>query len=111
MTIVIDIQKSNYSNCYYINYGFCVKEINGVKNPNISDCDIMGRFTNYMDNQIEYDFKLEKLEQEQLAISLNKNICNIITPVKESGIHKYFELYPEALKTARSNLKKFIEFL
>lgn len=43
--IVINIQKSNYDNSYYINYGFWVRVIHdNVDYPKITDSDIARRF-------------------------------------------------------------------
>ncbi len=43
--VVINLQKSNFDNSYYINYGFCVKDIhNDLQYPKNNECDITGRF-------------------------------------------------------------------
>lgn len=108
MIIMVNIQKSNYGNSYYINYGFCVKEINNISNPHISECDIMGRFVNYGDGKKAYDFELEKLSREQFIQSLDKNIYDFIFPVQKYGICKYFELYPRDIVAAKSRLRDYI---
>lgn len=70
MIIVINLQKSDFNNCYYINYGFCVKDIyNEIQYPKWNECDSISRFVDAM-NKDEY--RLDKLNAEELVMSLGK---------------------------------------
>ena len=110
LVIVINVQKSNFDDSYYVNYGFLIKDIHdNIENPKINDCDIVGRFINYVDDRIEYDFQLYTLSEDKLIESLDYNLNNIIAPVVNEGIKKYFELYPNAILSARRNLKEYLE--
>lgn len=41
MIIFINLQKSDFNNCYYINYGFCVKDIhNEIQYLNWNECNV-----------------------------------------------------------------------
>ena len=104
--IVIDTQKSNYDNSYYINYGFWVKAIhNNTDYPKITDCDIMGRFR---DNTTD-NFQLQNLDSNKLMECINSNLSDIIIPVINEGIPKYFDLFPRAICMAKLKLKTYLE--
>lgn len=104
--VVINLQKSNFDNSYYINYGFCVKDIhNDLQYPKSNGCDITGRFLNETNKDI---YQLDTMNAEELVMSLEKNIINIIVPVINGGISTYFELFPNAICRATLNLKKYL---
>lgn len=106
MIVLINLQKSNFDNSHYINYGFCVKDIhNDLQYPKINECDIIGRFSNETNKDI---YQLDTMNTEELVISLEKNILNCIVPVINEGISKYFELFPNAICRATLNLKKHL---
>lgn len=108
--IVVNTQKSNYDDSFYINYGFLLRTIHdNLDYPNISDCDIIGRFVNNTNDTTEFDFQLPMLVSDKLMECLNSNINNIIIPVINEGIKKYFKLFPKALFTAKRDLKEYLE--
>lgn len=72
--VVINLQKSNFDNSYYINYGFCVKDIhNDLRYPKNNECDITGRFLNETNKGI---YQLDTMNVEELGMSLlfNNNL-------------------------------------
>lgn len=104
--VVINLQKSNFDNGYYINYGFCVKDIhNDLQHPKNNECDITGRF---LSETNKGTYQLDAMHAEELAMSLEKNILSFIVPVINDGISKYFELFPNAICRATLNLKKHL---
>lgn len=109
MIAMINLQKSNYENGYYINFGFCVEEIhNDLKYPKISECDIMGRFLNVIDlKQIDI-IQLDLLNKDKLEYLIKENLNSVIIPVLNNGIHEYFKIFPDAIYTARLDLKKYL---
>ena len=77
--IVINLQKSNFDNSYYINYGFYVKDIHhDLQCPKNNECDITGRFLNETNKGT---YQLDTMNAEELVMSLEKNILNFIVPV------------------------------
>lgn len=75
--VVINLQKSNFDNSYYINYGFYVKDIhNDLQYPKNNECDITGRFLNETNKGI---YQLDTMNAEELVVSLEKNILNSTT--------------------------------
>lgn len=104
--VVINLQKSNFDNSYYINYGFCVNDIHDdLYYPKNNECDIAGRFF-YETNKDSY--QLDTMTVEELVMSLEKNILNSIVPIINEGISKYFELFPNAICRATLNLKRYL---
>lgn len=102
---IIQTQKSNFSNVFYINYGFFVKEIHiNTDCHNIRSCDVVGRFK--INDKDEYE--LSSLTSEMLIESLETNVNDIIFPVVNGGIKKYFELFPNAICAAKNTLKEFM---
>lgn len=109
LVVVINCQKSNYENAYYINYGFWVKEIHEeTKYPLVEMCDVMGRFTNIINDKEEYNFRLDTLDKNNLEENIKRNVTHLIVPVIENGIEKYFKMYPQAICAAKMSLKNYL---
>lgn len=107
LIIVINCQKSNYSDSYYINYGFFVKSLhNCFSYPKISECDVMGRFENSMKSDL---FELATIDVDELKRCIDANLAKVILPVMNEGIMKYFELFPQTINAAKLNLKCYLE--
>ena len=107
LIIVIDCQKSNYSDSYYVNYGFYVKNLHDCFSyPQICDCDVMGRFENSLKSGL---FELAMINADELKRCINANFKKIILPVMNEGIMKYFELFPQAINAAKLSLKCYLE--
>lgn len=108
LLIVINTQKSDYDNSYYVNYGFCVKTIHpDLEYPQISECDIIGRFLNTAGGKADL-FQLSELDPSKLHCCFDSNMQNIIMPVIEGGISRYFEIFPHAVHSAKRTLKEYL---
>lgn len=106
LIVVIGLQKSNYENSFYINFGFCIKEIhNEIQYPKSNECDITCRFLNETGNGI---YQLDIQNREELVNSIEKNINDFIIPVINAGIKQFFILYPQYSCLASLNLKKYL---
>lgn len=107
---VINVQKSNYDDSYYVNYGFCVKAIHDrLEYPKINECDIIGRFVNETNGGAEYEFQLSTINPDELTKCFICNTEHIIIPIVNEGINKYFELFPKAIFAAKLKLKEYLE--
>lgn len=106
LIVVIGLQKSNYENSFYINFGFCIKEIhNEIQYPKSNECDITCRFLNETGKGI---YQRDIQNREELVNSLEKNINDFIVPVINAGIKQLFILYPQYSCLASLNLKKYL---
>jgi len=106
LIVVIGLQKSNYENSFYINFGFYVKGIhNEIQYPKSNECDITCRFLNETGKDI---YQLDIQNYEELVISLEKNMNDYIVPVINSGINQFFILYPKYSCLASLKLKKYL---
>lgn len=106
LIIVINLQKSNFDNSYYINYGFCVKDIHKeLQYPKPNECDISGRFLNEVNKDV---YNLDEMNSNEIVIDLEKNIHNFIVPVINEGINRYFEMFPHAICRATIKLKEYL---
>lgn len=84
----IDLQKSNYSNKYYINYYFCIGEFRDINNyPICYDSDVQGRIVamsktqtvkgeHFLTSAIEY----EEYTEEELRPYFEKEFDERILP-------------------------------
>lgn len=109
--IVINIQKSQWSeDQFYINFGILVKCLHTNCNiPRIEDCDISARFNCIMSSEIKYMYDLGKLNKEILEKNITNNMIEIIEPIKKEGISRYFEIYPQAVNSAKLILKNYLD--
>ncbi len=110
LIVVVDTQKSNFDNSFYINYAFFVKDIHsGVDYPKTSECDIRGRFVCKRVGAVIDRFPLNDMSLEELQNNLADNIDSILKPVISDGLTKYFDIYPMAIHTATKALKQYLE--
>ena len=111
LIIVVDLQKSNYQNSFYINYAFFVKALyDRIEYPRANMGDIRGRFV-YKNRGVVLDyFSLDSISQAELGNSLEDNINTLLKPVIEDGLNKYFEMFPKAIFTATKKLQQYLVF-
>ncbi|EPZ39872.1 hypothetical protein C289_0095 [Anoxybacillus ayderensis] len=82
---VLGLQKSNYSNCYYVNVGIVIKKIyNNLELPRDVDGHIRSRFYFTVgDKQVEC-LNLDEINEDSVIISsLEAGISEIINPALE----------------------------
>lgn len=109
LIVCIDFQKSNFSNSYFINYGFSLISLNPTESyPKPITSDVSGRFNYYDMDKVKPEFDLDNLNTEHLIQSIQENLEKIIDPVFENGLEKYFELNPQAKFVAKLNLKQYL---
>lgn len=108
--IVIATQKSNFTDTYYINFGFLIKEETSIiEYPKDNLCDISGRFVyTSHDDKITDSINIGMLDNDSLEKIISKNIETKILPTFNYGLLKYFENYPEAIYTANLKVKKYL---
>ena len=106
---VVATQKSNFSDETYINYGFLIKsESPDIQYPKDYECDVRGRFGFEIDGKQFYSIALDLLNEEELSDQVKENVEKVIKPVLDSGLRKYFEMYPERLIMANLKAKKHL---
>lgn len=109
LIVVIDLQKSNFEDGYYINFGFFIKEMHqDVIFPTTNICDVNGRLTINYDGRIYECVHYSDIEPSILKEGLRKEIEAYLLPVMQEGLAKYFELYPQYICTATLNAKKYL---
>ncbi|MBU5363430.1 DUF4304 domain-containing protein [Enterococcus raffinosus] len=106
LIVCIDLQKSNFSKNYYINYGFLIKELHpDVKYPKTHTSDITGRF--FIEDGRD-EFEIDSLTAEEIQRSIQKELDKNILPTLKEGISYYFKKNPEAKAAATLRLKKYL---
>lgn len=109
LIVVINLQKSNYNDSYYMNYGFLIKEITpDISYPKESMCDVMGRFSFLNQGNTVYDLSLKELDISTLEQILDSNLERTILPVLQNGIGYYFEMYPQAIAATKLKTKQYL---
>ena len=83
LIIVIGLQKSNFSNAYYINIGYVIKQLNpSISSPRDIDGDIRARFTLSIDGKKTDLFDLDiLLDNDSLKNQLEENIKNYVESI------------------------------
>lgn len=109
LIIVIDLQKSNFSDGYYINFGFFIKEMHqDITFPATNICDVFGRLTIDYEGETYECIHYSKIEPCVLKEGLRKKIKAYLLPVMQEGLARYFELYPQNICIATLNAKKYL---
>lgn len=106
LIVCIDLQRSNFSKNYYINYGFLIKKLHpDVKYPKTHTSDITGRF--FIEDGRD-EFEIDLLTAEEIQRLIQKEIDKNILPTLKEGISYYFKRNPEAKVVATLKLKKYL---
>ena len=84
---VVGLQKSNYSEAFYINIGFVLKELRPeLVDPKDADGDVRSRFDIEWDDNLNRGlYDLEKLSESNLGMlrrNLESNLEKFIIPIK-----------------------------
>ena len=109
LIIVLDLQKSDYRDAYYLNYGYLIKELQpDALYPKTYTCDINGRIVIMYEGEechyIQYSDLEASIFKEALKIEINK----IILPVIQDGLINYYKLHPEKLCIVSSKVKQYL---
>lgn len=108
---VITLQKSNFSNSFYINFGFLIEEESpGIIYPKEYDCDVFGRFTLELNGEYCQSIDLNRVIIDDLLSAVTQFMNINIKPVLEEGLAKYFEINPKAVHTMSVRAKKYLNF-
>ena len=93
-----------------MNYGFLIKEINpDMEYPKTYTCDISGRFTFREDQNIYYLVDLESFDMTSFERNIRSTMEEVIVPVAEFGLKKYFEIFPRAITALKLKAKLYLE--
>ena len=112
LIIVIATQKSNFDNNYYLNYGFLIRELNpNLSAPRDNQCDVFGRFELVINRKKNNSIEIESIDPYEFSLALRKCLDEIIKPVLEFGLKKYFELYPMEINVTTLNARKYLGLL
>ena len=97
----IHIQKSNFSNGYYINYLIFCKDLHSYNEIIDLDLgDLFGRFF-IIRNQRNNDlFELDDLDELKLEKYLDESINGIVEILEAGGIKGYLRYRPESIRLA-----------
>lgn len=105
LLVYIDFQKSNFSNSYYIEYCFMIKNLHPkIERFQLKDVDFRSRFTYFNEkNEAMGSFELEYLSSAQVELSVQKIIDTEIQQAFEVGIVTYLNARPiMKLKSTRA---------
>ena len=109
LIVVVATQKSSFDDSQYINYGFLIKKENpDIQYPKDNECDVIGRFIFQLHGKPSDNITFESLNEEELAKAVKENVDKAIEPVINSGLKRYFELYPEKVMMANLKTKKYL---
>lgn len=110
LIIVIDLQKSDFEDGYYLNYGFLIKELHpDILYPKSYRSDTLV-------NRLVIDYEGESyacihygdMEESVFKKSLKSAINTELTPMIQDGIKKYLELFPNRTVKVCATAKEFL---
>jgi hypothetical protein len=109
---VIGLQKSNFSQAFYINVGYLVKSLHGnLDKIRDVDGDIRTRFSHLQSENSRDDFSFEELGEEEFKKEILGNIKNLIKPASsKDGLKSILNNYPVLLYQTRPAAKKLFGY-
>ena len=91
----IDLQKSNYSDGWYLNYKIIIKELHLEEDLNSEKYDLFGRFLFLINGQQEDLLNVNELNEIELKKLLREGIINVDQILQKGGLKDYCSAYPE----------------
>lgn len=111
LLVFIDFQKSNFSNSYYLNYHFVIKELHdSIQKLTVKEKDFGGRMS-YSDScgKSSGDFELDIVQMDNIKDSIQYDIDNHILPAFTKGIIDYLNERPIMKKMSSKATKVYLE--
>ena len=106
---IIGLQKSNYGNDYYVNFGFLIKSINPeIEIPNEHECDVFGRLSFQNEGEKLLSIPFESLDEDKFVYLFKQAYETTLLPSIKFGLSQYFEKYPKAKCMASAQVKKYL---
>ena len=106
----VDIQKSNYSNAYYINYLIFCKDLHTYDEMlDLNLGDLFGRFFIVRSGKNIGLFELEELDESILDQFLNESINEILDVFEYHGIKGYLKYRPESIRLASKYSSEYLD--
>ncbi|WDF76661.1 DUF4304 domain-containing protein [Mucilaginibacter sp. KACC 22773] len=116
---VVNLQKSNYSDLYYVNIGAYFKEIDGKENfPKEQQCHIRTRLNSWIVNsQVDYNYLFDldtlNITEQEFRLQIKKCVSDNIIPQLEAidtkeRILKIIDRNPTFLNTIPLKVKAYL---
>lgn len=110
LIVVVAVQKSNFEDSFYLNYGFFIRKFNpDMEYPKENLCDVRGRFLFSKDGRPLGGFSIESGTEEELRHAIAEGLENVIMPVYENGLQEYCRILPDGLSTATLRAKEYLQ--
>lgn len=109
LIIVLDLQKSDFEDGYYLNYGYLIKGLQpDILYPKTHICDVNSRIViNYKGMKchcIYYSDLDVPIFKEALKIEMDKTIL----PVIQDGLISYYKVHPEEICIVSFKVKQYL---
>ncbi len=110
--IKIELQKSLYSNAYYINYYIYCKELHTYNEVvELSFGDLFGRFCPIVNDKKVSIFDLDILDDNTLIDALYESTKEILNVLENDGIKGYLKFLPQSIHTATRYSSEYLNDL
>ena len=105
-----DLEKSNFSNGWYINYSILIKELHTDEDVlNTWKQDLSGRVIVEKDNTATDLIELDIFrDTDELKEKIEKGLIEIIVPFEKNEIQSYIEAFPQMLCTATIGAQEYM---
>ena len=112
---IIGLQKSNFSNGYYINVGYFIKQLKSSDNiPRDVDAHVSARFLNNFGEASGDVFELDLLDdnsKEKLVKCIDDNVCSFFDNVTSiNALKDLLTRRPSLLYQTKLNAKRFLGY-
>ncbi|MGG0177710.1 DUF4304 domain-containing protein [Gottfriedia acidiceleris] len=106
---VLGLQKTSYTNGYYLNLGYFIKDLNTKEFPKYTDGNIRLRFEFKINRKLTDLIDFHNVDKERLIEQFQMNINNYILPIKRiSDLQKLLKKEPKLLLQTTLETKKFL---
>lgn len=117
LIFVIGLQKSNYSNGYFFNLGYTIKELHqNIDYPKYFEADIRARFSFYSSTKEQTDLFVLNFENYQkdeevynyIQEQIENNLSNLIEPAEKIGLKLFLQDKPLLLLQTTIKAKNYL---
>ena len=103
--IVVDFQKSNYSNGYYVNFSIIILSLHKEDFLAVKVPDLFGRIGSNSSGFFDLN------ESDDLLSTNLENAVKRFVSIFEGGLRRYLEVYPEAIHVVPVKSRSYFEQL
>ena len=104
----IDVQKSDYSDGWYLNYRIIIRELHPDNDLNSEKYDLFGRFLFMINEKETALLNVGELDETELEKLFTVGVINVDQVLEKKGLKGYCNMYPDKVTASTVGAQEFM---